>query len=77
MVRALYAMCIVAADAGLILLNLHFASDVIAGTFVGVSTGLFTVALCAAISVQVKHSKTLTFISDETAGAEAVSGWSR
>jgi membrane-associated phospholipid phosphatase len=41
-------MCIVAADAGLILLNLHFASDVIAGTFVGVSTGLFTVALCAA-----------------------------
>jgi membrane-associated phospholipid phosphatase len=45
--RALYAMCIVTADAGLILLNLHFVSDVIAGTFVGASTGLFTVALCS------------------------------
>jgi membrane-associated phospholipid phosphatase len=33
------------ADAGLVLLNLHFVSDVAAGTFVGVSAGLFTVGL--------------------------------
>jgi membrane-associated phospholipid phosphatase len=39
--------CICAAGLGLILLNLHFVGDVIAGTFVGVSTGLFTVTLCA------------------------------
>jgi membrane-associated phospholipid phosphatase len=45
--RTLYAICIGAADAGLVLLNFHFVSDVVAGTFVGVSTGLFTVALCS------------------------------
>jgi membrane-associated phospholipid phosphatase len=45
--RALCVMCMLAADAGLILLNLHFLSDVIAGTFVGVSTGWFTVVLCS------------------------------
>jgi len=45
--RPLYAICIGAADAGLVLLNLHFVSDVVAGTFVGVSTGMFTVALCS------------------------------
>jgi len=43
--RFLYAICIGAADIGLVLLNLHFISDVVAGTFVGASTGLFTVAL--------------------------------
>jgi membrane-associated phospholipid phosphatase len=45
--RVPYAICIGAADAGLVLLNLHFVSDVVAGTFVGVSTGLFTLALCS------------------------------
>jgi len=45
--RPFYAICIGAADAGLVLLNLHFVSDVVAGTFVGVSTGMFTVALCS------------------------------
>jgi membrane-associated phospholipid phosphatase len=44
--RFLYAICIGAADVGLVLLNLHFISDVVVGTFVGFSTGLFTVALC-------------------------------
>ena len=43
--RPLYAICIGAADIELVLLNLHFISDVVAGTFVGASTGLFTVAL--------------------------------
>jgi membrane-associated phospholipid phosphatase len=36
--------CVVAADVGLIALNVHFLSDTVAGSFVGVSTGLFTVA---------------------------------
>jgi membrane-associated phospholipid phosphatase len=46
--RVVCAICIAAADVGLVLLNLHFVSDVVVGTFVGVSTGMFTVALCAA-----------------------------
>jgi membrane-associated phospholipid phosphatase len=45
--RVACVICIGAADIGLVLLNLHFVSDVVAGTFVGVSTGIFTVALCA------------------------------
>jgi membrane-associated phospholipid phosphatase len=45
--RAVYALCICIADVALVLLNLHFVSDVVAGTFVGASTGLFTVTLCA------------------------------
>lgn len=45
--RAACVIGIAAADVGLVLLNLHFVSDVVAGTFVGISTGLFTVALCA------------------------------
>jgi hypothetical protein len=43
--RALWATAIVAADVGLVALNVHFLSDVVAGTFVGVSTGWLTVAL--------------------------------
>jgi membrane-associated phospholipid phosphatase len=43
--RAVWASGICAAGLGLILLNLHFVSDVIAGTFIGISTGLFTVTL--------------------------------
>jgi membrane-associated phospholipid phosphatase len=46
-VRFLCTVCVAVADLGLVLLNLHFVGDVVAGTFVGVSTGLFTVALCA------------------------------
>jgi membrane-associated phospholipid phosphatase len=45
--RVVCAICIAAADVGLVLFNLHFVSDVVVGTFVGVSTGMFTVALCA------------------------------
>ena len=43
--RAGCAICMVAADLGLVLSNLHFISDVVVGTFVGISGGLFTVAL--------------------------------
>jgi membrane-associated phospholipid phosphatase len=46
-VRVVCAVCILAADTGLVLLNLHFVSDVVAGTFVGISAGMFTVALSA------------------------------
>jgi membrane-associated phospholipid phosphatase len=45
--RALYAICIGATDIGLVLMNLHFISDVTFGTFVGFSVGLFTVSLVA------------------------------
>jgi membrane-associated phospholipid phosphatase len=44
----LRVLCIVgmfAVSAGLVALNLHFLSDTIAGTFVGLSTGLFTIAM--------------------------------
>ena len=37
--RVFSAACMVAIDVGLILLNLHFLSDVVAGTFVGCSVG--------------------------------------
>jgi len=57
--RALCAICIGAADAGLVLLNLHFVGDVVAGTFVGMSTGLFTVALCLPGFNSSRHSKGL------------------
>jgi membrane-associated phospholipid phosphatase len=43
--RAVWGMGVVTAAVGLVALNLHFLSDVIVGSFVGVSTGLFTVAL--------------------------------
>jgi membrane-associated phospholipid phosphatase len=47
--RAFCVMGIVAVDIGLVALNLHFLSDVIAGSFLGVSTGLFTVGMWRAI----------------------------
>jgi membrane-associated phospholipid phosphatase len=46
--RAGCAICMAAADLGLVLSNLHFISDVVVGTFVGISVGLFTVALWSA-----------------------------
>ena len=48
--RAGCAICIAAADLGLVLSNLHFISDVVVGTFVGISVGLFTIALWNAAS---------------------------
>jgi membrane-associated phospholipid phosphatase len=44
--RPLCIVFVAAGDIGLVLLNLHFLSDVIVGSFVGISVGLFTVALC-------------------------------
>jgi membrane-associated phospholipid phosphatase len=41
----LWGMGIVTAAVGLVALNLHFLSDVVVGSFVGISTGLFTIAL--------------------------------
>ncbi len=43
--RMAYAISIFAADLGLVLLNVHFLSDVVSGTFVGVSAGWLTVAV--------------------------------
>lgn len=47
--RSICAICIVAVDCGLVALNLHFLSDVIAGSYIGFSVGLFSVALSRAI----------------------------
>jgi membrane-associated phospholipid phosphatase len=43
--RIICTIGLIAVDIGLVALNLHFLSDVVAGSFVGISTGLFTVAL--------------------------------
>ena len=43
--RILISLGIAGVDVGLVLLNLHFVSDVLAGTFVGCSAGFFTMAL--------------------------------
>jgi membrane-associated phospholipid phosphatase len=43
--RVICAIGIITVDLGLVALNLHFLSDVVAGSFIGISTGLFTVAL--------------------------------
>ena len=43
--RALYALVMLAVTAGLVGANYHFVSDIIAGGFVGVSTGWMTTAL--------------------------------
>ena len=48
---------LVAVNVGLVALNLHFLSDVIAGSFVGISTGLFTVALWQASEHQIQVAK--------------------
>ena len=42
--RGLWAVCLIAADTVLVAMNIHFISDVVAGSFLGISTGLFTVA---------------------------------
>lgn len=43
--RVVSAICVIAVDIGLVVLNIHFLSDVIAGNFVGFSMGLFTITL--------------------------------
>jgi membrane-associated phospholipid phosphatase len=48
--RAASVIVVFAADLGLIVLYLHFLSDVVAGTFVGVSAALFTMAMWHAIA---------------------------
>jgi membrane-associated phospholipid phosphatase len=47
--RILCVIAIVAVDVGLVALNLHFLSDTVAGSFVGLSIGLFTVTLWKAV----------------------------
>jgi membrane-associated phospholipid phosphatase len=43
--RALYVLAVLAVATGLIGANYHFVSDVIAGAFVGVSSGWMTTSL--------------------------------
>jgi membrane-associated phospholipid phosphatase len=51
--RVLWAIGVVSVDVGLVALNVHFLSDVVAGSFVGVSTGLFTIAMWRASGNQI------------------------
>jgi membrane-associated phospholipid phosphatase len=55
--QAACAIGVVLADAGLVALNLHFLSDVVAGSFVGFSAGLFTVALWPASELGMQSVK--------------------
>jgi membrane-associated phospholipid phosphatase len=43
--RVVCAIGVLLADAGLVVLNLHFLGDAVAGSFVGFSAGLFTVMM--------------------------------
>jgi membrane-associated phospholipid phosphatase len=56
--RAICAIAVVAVDIGLVALNLHFLSDVTAGSFLGASAGLFTVALWRATALRIQIVKT-------------------
>lgn len=55
--RVICAIGVVAVDIGLVALNVHFLSDVVAGTFLGLSTGLFTVALWRASELRTQDVK--------------------
>jgi membrane-associated phospholipid phosphatase len=55
--RTICAVGLIAVDIGLVALNLHFLSDVVAGSFVGISTGLFTVALWRASEREMNVAK--------------------
>jgi hypothetical protein len=52
-------MCVVAVAIGLIGADYHFLSDCIAGAFLGVSTGWFTVAAweCGKLHIRVRHTE--------------------
>ena len=54
--RAFYVLAILTAGAGLVVANYHFLSDVIAGSFVGVTCGLITIALGGALEEDRKQS---------------------
>ena len=58
--RVLCGIGIITADIVLVVLNLHFLSDVVAGSFVGGSIGLFTVALWRASELGMQVVKTDT-----------------
>ncbi|MGB7173137.1 MAG: phosphatase PAP2 family protein [Candidatus Acidiferrales bacterium] len=57
--RILCTICVIVVDAGLVALNLHFVSDVIAGSFVDYSTGLFTIAMWRASASELVGKITL------------------
>jgi len=61
--RVICAIGVVAVDIGLVAVNQHFLGDVVAGSFLGVSTGLFTIALWRAGELEAQIAKVA--ISDE------------
>jgi membrane-associated phospholipid phosphatase len=55
--RALYALCMVSIALVLVAANFHFLGDVIAGAFLGISTGWLTVAIWEAGARQVRGAE--------------------
>jgi len=55
--RVLYALCMIAVAIALVAANFHFLGDVIAGAFLGISTGWLTVAIWEAGARQVSVTK--------------------
>jgi membrane-associated phospholipid phosphatase len=58
--RVICGIGVVTVDIALVALNLHFLSDVVAGSFLGGSVGLFTVALWRASELGMQVAKTNT-----------------
>jgi membrane-associated phospholipid phosphatase len=58
--RPVYALCMVAVAAGLVGANFHFLSDVIAGSFLGISAGWLGVVLWEISDRQVRPDKGAT-----------------
>jgi membrane-associated phospholipid phosphatase len=63
--RVLYALCMVAVAVALVAANFHFLGDVIAGAFLGISTGWLTVAIWEAGSHQVRPGAPATKQTDD------------
>lgn len=71
--RALTMLCVIAVGIGLVMLNLHFLGDVIAGSFLGFSAALFTVCLwrAARLPLTLQAADPLARIKNAAAAAPA------
>lgn len=71
--RTVMMACIIAVDISLVMLNLHFVSDVIAGSFLGFSIALFTISLWRAARLPSCY-RTLSPIWDDEEPRPRVNG---
>jgi membrane-associated phospholipid phosphatase len=75
--RVVWAIGVIGVDIGLLALNLHFLGDVLAGSFVGISAGLFTVALWRASAPEMQIARTDSVASDDECMRRCQTGSSR